>query len=284
MNKEKIGSAYMALAALCWSIGGTLVKFCQWPGFCQAIFRGCIVCVVYGILCLSSGRKLTLNRTKLLIALCYMAQNTLLTMAFKYTSAGSATAIQNTSPVFIILLNALILREKPGRRDLLTCGVMMLGVFITLGGSLGGGLAGNLLALVSALFYAGLFFLNGTSKSDTTEALVLGNLPFLLLSPVLFQNQVFIAYGLTDLLAASAYGLVSGVAAWLFFGRGIRHVSALRANFITLLEPVMSPVWALLFLKEVMSPGAMIGFIIVIGALLLYNRKAKADVADTTAG
>ncbi len=273
MNKEKTGSAYMVLAALCWSIGGTLVKFCQWPGLCQAVFRGCIVCIVYGLLCLVSGRKLALTRTKLLIALCYMAQNTLLTVAFKYTSAGSATAIQNTSPVFIMAFNALVLKERPGRRDLLTCGAMLLGVFITLGGSLGGGLTGNLLALISALFYAGLFFLNGTSKSDTTEALVLGNLPFLLLSPLLLQNQVFTAYGAGDLLAATAYGLISGVAAWLFFGRGIRHVSPLRANFITLLEPVMSPVWALVFLRETMSPQALAGFAIVIGALLLYNRK-----------
>lgn len=273
MVKERLGTGYMVLAALCWSIGGTLVKFCQWPGICQAVYRGIIVAVAYGSYCLVSGKKLHLDRTKLLIAVCYVMQNTLLTVAFKYTSAGSATAIQNTSPVFIMLFNALILREKPGKRDLLTCGAMMLGVFVTLGGSLGGSLWGNLLSLISGIFYAGLFFLNGTSKSDTIEALTIGNLPFLLLSPVLFQNQVFTAYGPGDLLAVTAYGLISGVGAWLFFGLGIRHVSPLRANFITLLEPVMSPVWALVFLGEVMSPGAMAGFVIVIGALLLYNRK-----------
>ncbi len=277
MSKEKTGTISMALAALCWSVGGTLVKFCQWPGICQAVFRGSIVCIVYGILFLRSRRRLHLDRTKLLIALCYMAQNTLLTLAFKYTSAGSATAIQNTSPVFIILLNMLLLHERPGRKDLLTCGAMLLGVFITLGGSLDGALVGNLLALASGVFYAGLFFLNGTSKTDTMEALILGNLPFLLLSPLLCKYQVFTAYDLGDLLAATAYGLITGVAAWLLFGMGIRKVSALQANFITLLEPVLSPLWALIFLREVMSAGAVVGFVIVIAALLLYNRKNNSN-------
>ena len=60
------------------------------------------------------------------------------------------------------------------------------------------------------------------------------------------------------------------------FATGIKHTSALQANFITMTEPVMAPLWTFLFLGERLTPLSLVGCAIVIGTLLVYHvRSAK---------
>ena len=68
-----------------------------------------------------------------------------------------------------------------------------------------------------------------------------------------------------------AFCLVSGTIAWFLFSRGIRHTPSLRASFVTMLEPVLAPVWTLVFVGERMSPLCIAGFFVVIGTLIFYN-------------
>jgi drug/metabolite transporter (DMT)-like permease len=68
-----------------------------------------------------------------------------------------------------------------------------------------------------------------------------------------------------------AFALLGGAGAWLCFSLDIRHTSALQANFITMTEPVMAPLWTFLFLGEKLTPMSLIGCAIVIGTLLIYH-------------
>jgi len=73
-----------------------------------------------------------------------------------------------------------------------------------------------------------------------------------------------------------AFAALSGVGAWLCFTLGIKHTSALQANFITMSEPVMAPIWTFLFLGEKLPPLSFLGCAFVIGTLLIYHlRSAK---------
>jgi len=157
---KKLAPLCMLLAALCWSVCGVLVKACRWPGIYITILRGSIIVAVYGFISFYSGRRFKIDKYKILIALGYFGQSSLLMLAFKYTTAGSATALQNTSLLGIMALNYLILKQKPQKKELITCAFLLFGVFIILGGTVksGGRIIGNLLALASALFYACLFF------------------------------------------------------------------------------------------------------------------------------
>ena len=174
---KKLAPLCMLLAALCWSVCGVLVKACRWPGIYITILRGSIIVAVYGFISFYSGRRFKIDKYKILIALGYFGQSSLLMLAFKYTTAGSATALQNTSLLGIMALNYLILKQKPQKKELITCAFLLFGVFIILGGTVksGGRIIGNLLALASALFYACLFFFSGISEANTIDALVLGN-------------------------------------------------------------------------------------------------------------
>ena len=266
----RLAPLFLFCSAFFWSLCGVLVKSCSWNALSIATFRGILSFLIYG----SILRRLPkLNKTKIIVAVCYFMQSMLFVLANRYTSAGCATALQNTSPIYIICLSALYLKHKPLKRDIVTCACMLLGISLTLvGSSGGGGFWGNILALVSALFYAGVFFFSSRPDASTFESLVLGNGLFVLLLPVLLTDPHVQMGRLSDWLIALACGLLSGTVAWLFFAYGIRYASALQANFITMTEPIMSPLWTFLFLQEKMPATAVAGCVIVIVTLLIYNR------------
>ena len=120
-------------------------------------------------------------------------------------------------------------------------------------------------------FMPACFFFSGISEANTIDALVLGNLSFLFLLPILVKGHAILSYGMHDLWIALACAWISGVISWLCFSAGIKYISPLQANFITILEPVMSPVWTFIFLGEVMPMASMIGFGVVIITLIVYN-------------
>ena len=53
------------------------------------------------------------------------------------------------------------------------------------------------------------------------------------------------------------------------YGIGIQKVRALSASLITMLEPLMNPIWVLIFVHEIPSIFSIIGGIIILGCILL---------------
>jgi drug/metabolite transporter (DMT)-like permease len=51
------------------------------------------------------------------------------------------------------------------------------------------------------------------------------------------------------------------------YGKAIPHVRAIEAVLIPVLEPVLNPVWVLVFVGEVPSGWALLGGVIVLGAV-----------------
>jgi len=270
LKNKKIAPLFLFMSALMWSMSGIFTKSVAWNGVCLATLRGVIAFVVSGLLL--RGHKIKLNRAKVLAAICYFAQGVLFMCANKYTTAANATVLQNTSPLYIILFNALLAKKRPTTRECVTCGCLFVGVALAFVGNLGGGgMVGNVFALVSALFYAGVFFLSKEDGAEPLESLFLGNACYLALVPVLLTNDTVWQTTPGEWVFLLIFASLSGVGAWLCFAVGIKHTSALQANFITMAEPVMAPLWTYIFLKEHLSVLSVVGCVVVIATLLIYN-------------
>ena len=269
-NKEKFGPLFIFLSAFLWSLAGIFTKSVAWDGVCLATLRGVLAFIAAG--CLLRWRKVQLNRVKVLCALCYFAQGVLFMCANKFTTAGNAAVLQNMSPLYIILMNAVISKKPPKKNEILVCVILFIGIGLAFAGQLGGGAAlGNILAMLSALFYAGVFFLSKQENAEPIESLFLGNACYLFLVPILVTNQTVLHTNLHDWIFILFFGFISGFGAWYCFSIGIKYATALQASFIALAEPVMAPIWTYLFLHEKISTLSLIGFIIVIGTLIVYN-------------
>lgn len=263
------GPLLLVAAALLWSFSGLFVKSVSWDSLSISAVRGMVAFVL-----ISAVRRpfpIRLNRIKVLTSACYVAQGVLFIAAHSRTTAASATALQYTSPLYIIFFAFLAERKLPKFRDVISCLALLSGIVLScLGGLRGGGLTGNLLAMASAVFYAGVFYGSRLPGGDGVDSVVLGAAFYFLLLPWVLSSDAVRTAPLTDLLLVLLFGISSSVA-WIAFGVGIRTTPSLKANFIAMLEPVTAPIWTFFLLHEVADPLSLAGFAVVIIALLCYH-------------
>lgn len=261
---------FLFMSAFFWSLAGLFTKTLPWDPISLAALRGSVAFFV----CLAVLGRINIRITKgmVMVAVCYFAQGLLYIAANKLTTAANATVLQNMSPLYIIMLNAVIMKVRPSKLEIATCCCLMCGVALTFAGNIsGGGAVGNIMALVSALFYAGVFFFSKAGDVDSLESLVLGNLLYLILLPYCMMRPAVYDITLQQWIVTLVFALVNGGIAWLCFSKGIQSTSAIQANFITMMEPIMAPIWTFLFLHESISPMSFVGCGVVIGTLIIYN-------------
>ena len=71
-------------------------------------------------------------------------------------------------------------------------------------------------------------------------------------------------------------GIIQVGLAYILLSIGIGRTKAVTASLIAGLEPVMNPIWVALFYGERISLPAIIGAVIVVGAILIYNVRTAA--------
>jgi drug/metabolite transporter (DMT)-like permease len=67
--------------------------------------------------------------------------------------------------------------------------------------------------------------------------------------------------------ALLALGTVQQAAAYLCYAWAIRHATALEAMLIPVIEPILSPIWVALAFGEMPGPWALLGGVVVVGAV-----------------
>lgn len=254
--------------ALCWSLAGVLFKYVEWPGLAAASGRGLIAAV---FLLAVSWRSLrfTWSPLQLGAAAAYAACTILFTLANKMTTAANAILLQYTAPVWIALLGAWLLGERATRIDWWTIAAVFggLALFFYEGLQLNN-LSGLLVALASGVGFAVMTILMRKQKATSAmESIILGNLiGFFIGLPVLWTAPALPASGW---IALGLLGTVQLGLAYVFYAKAIKHVTALEAVLIPVLEPLLNPIWVLLAVGEKPSPLALVGGAVVLGAVTL---------------
>src|SRR5690606_31577760 len=99
------------------------------------------------------------------------------------------------------------------------------------------------------------------------HSIILGNLiAFAIGLPAIMGAPSLPAQGWMALVALGAVQL--GFSYWLY-SRAIRHVTALEAVLIPVIEPILNPLWVLLQFGERPTPLAMVGGAVVLSAVTL---------------
>ena len=284
LEKRKFnpGPIYLVAAAILWSMAGVLTKFIPWSATSVACLRGLIAAMVQ--MAYSRTWKIKLTKPIILTAVCYLGETLLFTFANKMTSAGSAIVLQNTSPLYIMLMGLIVLKQKPSKLDCCVGVVIFSGILLSMidtfrGGELPGSnpMLGNLLALASGVFYAGIFFTSRLPGADSLQSTILGNLMYVFFIPLLFTDQAIMNPASTGVpawqpwLAIFFMGSCQLGLSWICFSRGIKTTPSLQASFITMVEPVLNPILALILLGEAMGTLSVIGSALVIVTIVVHN-------------
>lgn len=299
------GSLFVVIGAALWSTGGVGVK----------ILEG------YSALTISSGRGfagavmfLVLMRGKLvpppsirvptaLASIFYAAVVTTFVIATKYTTAANAILLQHTAPLWVAVVGAVVLRERPTRRELVAMAIGGAGVFMCMYEGLSWMGSGR--GVTSTLLGDGVGLLSGVSfgmvtilirKMNSAEpyiarqstaalwCLFYGNvLTGLVGLPVLAEEIG--SQGIPDWPLTAGWLLVVwlgvgqlGLGYW-FFQHGLTRTPALTASLLALTEPVLNPLWVGAIVGETPSTGTMWGGVAVLSAVVILvtgmRRRAK---------
>jgi drug/metabolite transporter (DMT)-like permease len=256
----------LLLAALLWSSGGLLFKYVTWPALAIGGARGAIAAI---FLVVVSGRSLRFIWSPVQIgaALSYAACTVLFAMANKLTTAANAILLQYTAPVWIALFGTWLLGERSTRADWATIAAVFLGMGIFLYDGLQvHDIAGILVAIASGFFFAlTAIFLRKQKTGSPLESIILGNLiSFLIGLPAIWSAPPLSSTGMNALVAL---GVVQLGLAYFLYARAIKHVTALEAVIIPIIEPILNPVWVMIFAGEHPNRLALVGGVIVLGSV-----------------
>jgi drug/metabolite transporter (DMT)-like permease len=256
-------------AALCWSLAGVLIKYVAttWPGLAVASGRGFIAAIF--LLLTNRGLRFHFSRDQIIGAIGYAACTITFCTATTLTSAANAILLQYTAPVWVAILGAWFLGERATRADWLTIVVALGGMALFFKESLVvGHLAGDVLSVISGVCFAAMTIaLRRQKDGSPVESVILGNvLAFLVGLPWIVKSPLLPPSGWAALLVLGVVQL--GVSYWLYV-RAIRHVTALEAVLIPVIEPVLNPLWVLIFMQEKPSGWALVGGAIVLSAVTL---------------
>jgi drug/metabolite transporter (DMT)-like permease len=202
------------------------------------------------------------------MVLCFAVMNATFVSALALGTAANAIFLQYTAPLWMILASLFWLGEPVDRRSLWAVLVGSLGIgVIVWGGRQEAQLGIVAIGLTSGLAYAGvILFLRVlrdvsprwlTVLNHTVSALVL--VPFILGSGMPTPGQLVVLF---------FYGAGQMALPYWLMAKGLRDVPPQEAGTLTLLEPLLNPLWAyLVFPRERPSVYTLVGGLFILGAL-----------------
>jgi drug/metabolite transporter, DME family len=293
------GRLFIIFAAVLWSTGGAFTKILTQDTFLDLneppietsamgdkpvpVQIACYRALFAGIFLLPTLRRrdIAFRMPMIWMGLSFAAMNGLYVTAVALGTSASAIFLQYSAPLWMYLAAVFLLGEPADRRGTITLFIGMCGIAVIVAGGWqqDGDLAVIAIALGSGLTYAGVLIGLRVLRRESANWLTVWNhllgglflLPFLigLRPPTLSQYVALSLYG--SLQMGLAYALVA---------RGLRVVSPQEAGTITLLEPILNPIWAYLVSPRTEVPDlfTFVGGAIIVGALAwrYWPRRALA--------
>jgi drug/metabolite transporter (DMT)-like permease len=251
----------MAIAAVCWSSGGILVRMLSindpwtilfWRALFLALFIGGVLYTLHGNRAPQAVRAVGLPG--ILSGCLFAGASVCFLGAVTHTTVANTYLLMSVAPFAAAIAAWMVLRERIPAFTWLAMAVAGIGIAIVFSGSLGTrSLIGDLLALGVCCCFAGqVTTLRKFARTiDMLPQVLIASLVALVVG---FVMGARLEVDIGDLVVLAAMGCLQlGVGSSLST-RASRHLSAAEFGLIALLEPILGPLWVWAFVGE--RPGA----------------------------
>ncbi|TPI08983.1 DMT family transporter [Mesorhizobium sp. B4-1-3] len=220
----------------------------------------------------------------LIVAVIYGLGAVAFMTAVYHTSTADLVFILAFNTVFAALLSWLFLKERPRPLTLAAMALMIVGVAIIVGDSVGTGyLFGDMMALCSAFLIACAITISRASGKDMGFTALIGViLPFAVAAFMVSRTGFQVEAPWWIILNG---GVVMPIA-FFCLANGPKYISGAEVAMFYLLETVLAPVWVWMIFAETPSRNSLIGGAIMIVTLVAHSlwqlhegRKRRSDLA-----
>lgn len=271
MKKENIAIIEMLICATLWSVAGIFIKLIPWNGFAVAGMRSLIAGLTMAVYMLIKRYRFIINKKTLISGVLTACVYTCFTVSNKLTTAANAIVLQFTSPVFIVIFSSLIYKSPVRKKDLAAVLATLGGIALFFFDQLQPGyIAGNIIAIGAGMFMAGMFMTVGELEGEERfSAITTGQFfTFLIGLPFIIATRPeFTATATASILILGVFQL--GIS-YILYVKASVHCPPLACCLLGAVEPLLNPVWVLIFDGERPGLFALIGGVIVIAAVTLW--------------
>ena len=212
----------------------------------------------------------------LIFGMCYFR-------AMDYMSLSAAAILLYTAPCFVILLSALLFKEKLTKKKLVAMAMAFFGCCLVSG--LGNGTQhvsgiGILLGLGAGICYALFSIFSRYSLNRGYNSLTINFYSCILagVGALIFggaQEMPTVCQSAGNFLFALATGIVTCFLPYLLYTYGLTQTENGKASIMASVEPVVATLVGLAIYHEKLSLTAFLGVILVLSAIVLLNIKNK---------
>lgn len=279
------GRLLIVLAAVLWSTSGLFAKapiFEGWPtesrgvlfAFWRALFAAAVLLLMV--------RKVQWSWKLIPLSTVFAAMNWTFLNSLVYCESTLAIWLQYTAPAWVFLVGWKVFKDQPGWRDWALLGFAALGVSIILQAELyGASPIGVQFGLASGLCFAGVvLMLRWLQDFDSAWLIFLNHaVTAILFLPAMLSLQVYPSP--TQSAYLLGFGALQMGLPYVIFARAVRWVPSHEASALTLLEPLLVPLWVFLAWRTApdYQPPAFTtiigGSFILAGLLIRYSRSRK---------
>lgn len=289
-----MGVFLVVLGGVFWAVSGVLAEYLfenhysvEWVSFYRLFCTGILLIIV------SLKRfewQIFTQKSHLLSLLIYAFFGLLLTQygyfkAIFYTDAGTATMIQYSAPLIIMLFLCFKDKVLPKKLEFLALSLILIGLFlIATGGNLSDfkmSFWGILWALAGA-FGVAFYSLCARGIIEKYGIFLLMGWASLIASGILFISLLgqipFYAFELKAYAAMAGIIFIGTIGAFCLYLKGVEYIGALRASMIACIEPVAAAFMSYFFLKTHYGFLELFAFSLIIISVFLNAMKVKPKI------
>jgi drug/metabolite transporter (DMT)-like permease len=271
-----LGLLLMIGAGLCWSTGGFLVRSTDITDSWEIVFWRSLFMVLTLVVILTIWHRRTVLRKFAAVGIWGVVTGGFLALTFFfYIIALTITTVANTlvtmsiMPFVAALLGWLVLKEPIRPRTWTAMAAAGAGLVLMFADSLrGDGALGMLIALgVPLAFAANLIVVrHHAGQADMVPTVVIaGGISAAVALPLALP----LSASLHDVAVLALMGAVQLGIGCMLMTLATRHLSAAEVGLLSLLETTFGPIWAWIGVGERPTDVAIVGGLVVIGALAL---------------
>lgn len=269
------GVAIVTLGVLVLTPDGLLTTLVAADKWTMLFWRGLLMALVFTAIALARRRRVPLPasaadlRPVLAVSVLFALSSTAFVTAIVTTSVANTLFIVAAAPLFAALWSRLFLGERVAPRTLAAIAVTLAGMAAIFGDGLGRGDAlGNLSAVGAAACWSAMLVVFRRAPRTNIAVAIAGGGYLVALTGVLIAPTLAVSGA--DTLWLGLLGLFVLPVSFNLISQGPRYLTAPEVSLIVLLEAVIGPLWAWIFIGQIPGAVSLAGGAVILATLAVY--------------